>query len=165
MTARLVHTAAVPVAIAPRGYPMAPGPISRLTAAYGGAADVVGLIATSAELAKRWSVRLRIASFTVRPVAVFGGAIEPSAEDLVVQQWSRRTSDDIVKQLNDVRARIPVPDVDVVIGTGYEWREAVEKFPGNPATCCCWGRGRPVRWRRYSLARLRRRSCVTPLFP
>ena len=103
VTERLVHTAAVPVAIAPRGYPMSPGPISRLTAAYGGAADAVGLIATSAELAKRWSVRLRIASFTVRPVAAFAGGIEPSVEDLVVQQWSRRTFDDIVKQLNDVR--------------------------------------------------------------
>ena len=113
VTARLVHTAAVPVAIAPRGYPMAPGPISRLTAAYGGAADVAGLIATSAELAKRWSVRLRIASFTVRPVPVFAGTIEPSVEDLVVKQWSRRTQDDIVKQLNDARAHIPIPDVEV----------------------------------------------------
>ena len=54
----------------------------------------------SAELAKQWSVRLRIASFTVRPVTMFGGSIEPSAEDLVVQQWSRRTFDDIAKQLN-----------------------------------------------------------------
>ena len=49
-------------------------------------------------------MRLRIVSFTVRPVPMFGGSIEPSAEDLVIQQWSRRTSDDIVKQLNDVRA-------------------------------------------------------------
>ncbi len=55
VTDRLVHTAAVPVAIAPRGYPMRPGPIDRLTAAYGGAADAVGLVATSAELATRWS--------------------------------------------------------------------------------------------------------------
>ena len=68
MTERLVHTAAVPVAIAPRGYPMGPDPISRLTAAYGGDADVVGLIPATAELANQWSVRLRIVSFTVRPV-------------------------------------------------------------------------------------------------
>ena len=46
VTDRLVHTAAVPVAIAPRGYPMNPNPVSRLTAAYGGHADAVGLIAT-----------------------------------------------------------------------------------------------------------------------
>ncbi len=141
VTERLVHTAAVPVAIAPRGYPMAPGPISRLTAAYGGAADAVGLIATSAELAKRWSVRLRIVSFTVRPVPVFAGAIEPSVEDLVVQQWSRRTYDDIVKQLNDVRARISIPDVDVVIGTGYEWREAVENVPWETGDMLLLGSG------------------------
>ena len=141
VTERLVHTAAVPVAIAPRGYPMAPGPISRLTAAYGGAAEAVGLIATSAELAKRWSVRLRIVSFTVRPVPVFAGAIEPSVEDLVVQQWSRRTYDDIVKQLNDVRARISIPDVDVVIGTGYEWREAVENVPWEPGDMLLLGSG------------------------
>ena len=141
VTERLVHTAAVPVAIAPRGYPMSPGPISRLTAAYGGAADAVGLIATSAELAKRWSVRLRIASFTVRPVAAFAGRIEPSVEDLVVKQWSRRTFDDIVKQLNDVRARIAIPDVDVVVGTGYEWREAVENIPWETGDMLLLGSG------------------------
>ena len=141
VTERLVHTAAVPVAIAPRGYPMSPGPISRLTAAYGGAADAVGLIATSAELAKRWSVRLRIASFTVRPVAAFAGGIEPSVEDLVVQQWSRRTFDDIVKQLNDVRSRIAIPDVDVVVGTGYEWREAVEDVPWETGDMLLLGSG------------------------
>ena len=33
VTERLVHTAAVPVAIAPRGYPLGPEPIRRLTAA------------------------------------------------------------------------------------------------------------------------------------
>jgi hypothetical protein len=49
-------------------------------------------------------VRLRIASFTVRPMTTFRGTIEPSAEDLVVQQWSRRTHGEIEKQLNDVSA-------------------------------------------------------------
>ena len=56
VTERLVHTSEVPVAIAPRGYPSSPVPLQRLTAAYGGAADAVGLIATSAELAKQWKV-------------------------------------------------------------------------------------------------------------
>ena len=100
VTERLVHTAAVPVAIAPRGYPLGPEPIRRLTAAYGGEADINGLIPAAAELATQWPVQLRIVSFTVRPVEVFGGQIEPSAEDLVVEQWARRTMDDIVKQLN-----------------------------------------------------------------
>jgi len=126
VTERLVHTASVPVAIAPRGYASGSAPVCRLTAAYGGEADVNGLVAAAAELAKKWSVPLRIVSFTVRPVRMFAGSIELSAEDLVVQQWSRRTFDDIVKQLNAVRARIPVADVDVVVGSGHDWREAVE---------------------------------------
>ena len=126
VTERLVHTAAVPVAIAPRGYPPGPEPIRRLTAAYGGEADINGLIAAAAELAKQWPVQLRIVSFTVRPVTMFSGAIERSAEDLVVQQWARRTIDDIIKQLNAFAPHIPVPDVDVVVGSGHDWREAVE---------------------------------------
>ena len=41
VTDRLVHTAVVPVALAPRGYPLSVDPVRRLTAAYGGQADVV----------------------------------------------------------------------------------------------------------------------------
>ena len=126
VTERLVHTALVPVAIAPRGYPLESIPIRRLTAAFGGEADINGLIPAAAEIARIWSASLRIVSFTVRPVQMFGGSIEPTAEDLVVQQWSKRTFDDIVKQLNAVRIHVPVPDVEVVVGTGHDWREAVE---------------------------------------
>jgi nucleotide-binding universal stress UspA family protein len=126
VTERLVHTALVPVAIAPRAYALGSIPIRRLTAAFGGEADVNGLIPTAAELSRIWSAPLRIVSFTVRPARMFAGSIEPTAEDLVVQQWSRRTFDDIVKQLKAVRTRIPVPDVDVVVGSGHSWQEAVE---------------------------------------
>lgn len=125
VTDRLVHTAAVPVAIAPRGYPAQPGRIERLTVAYGGRADQVGLVATSAELAERWSARLRIASFTVRPVTMFSGSIEAAAEDLVVEQWARSTQEGIAAQLETVRAGLG-SDVDVVIGAGATWRDAVE---------------------------------------
>ena len=141
VTNRLVHTAAVPVAIAPRGYPLGPDPIRRLTAAYGGEADINGLIPAAAELATQWPVQLRIVSFTVRPVRMFGGSIESSAEDLVVQQWSRLTFDDIAKQLNAVRDRISVPDVDVVVGTGHDWREAVEDVPWEAGDMLLLGSG------------------------
>jgi len=141
VTERLVHTAAVPVAIAPRGYPLGPEPIRRLTAAYGGEADINGLIPAAAELTTQWPVQLRIVSFTVRPVSVFSGKIERSAEDLVVEQWASRTMDDIVKQLNDVRANISVPDVEVVIGSGHDWREAVEGVPWEAGDMLLLGSG------------------------
>lgn len=126
VTERLVHTALVPVAIAPRGYGLESLPIRRLNVAFGGEADINGLVPAAAELSRIWSAPLRIVSFAVRPVRVFRGSIELTAEDLVVQQWSKRTYDDIVKQLNAVRVHVPVPDVDVVVGSGHDWREAVE---------------------------------------
>lgn len=141
VTERLVHTASVPVAIAPRGYAPGTDPVRRLTAAYGDESDVNGLIPAAAELAKKWSVSLRITSFTVRPVRMFGGSIERSAEDLVVQQWMRRTFDGIVKQLNDVRERVAVPDVDVVVGSGLDWREAVEAVPWESGDIILMGSG------------------------
>lgn len=141
VTERLVHTASVPVAIAPRGYAPAEGSIRRLTAAYGDEADVNGLIPAAAELAKEWSAALRITSFTVRPVRMFAGTIERTAEDLVVQQWSRRTFDDIVAQLDAVRERIAVPDVDVVVGSGHDWREAVESVTWQEGDVLLLGSG------------------------
>jgi nucleotide-binding universal stress UspA family protein len=74
-------------------------------------------------------------------VRMFGGSIESSAEDLVIQQWSRRTFDDIAKQLNAVRDRISVPDVDVVVGTGHDWREAVEDVPWESGDMLLLGSG------------------------
>jgi len=91
----------------------------------------VGLVATSAELAERWSARLRIASFTVRPVTMFSGSIEAGAEDLVVKQWARSTQEGIAAQLETVRSGLG--DVDVVIGAGATWRDAVEAIE--------WGAG------------------------
>ncbi|MGK2866351.1 MAG: universal stress protein [Mycobacterium sp.] len=130
VTDRLVHTAALPVAIAPRGYPVQAGRIERLTVAYGGRADQVGLVAAGAEHAQRWSARLRIASFTVRPVTMFSGSIETGAEDLVVKQWARSTQEAIAAQLETVRSGF---DADVVIGAGTTWRDAVESVE--------WGSG------------------------
>lgn len=141
VTDRLVHTAAVPVIIAPRGYPLSPAPVTRLTAAYGGAADAVGLIVTTAELAKRWSVRMRIASFTVRPLRMFGGSIERSAESLVVREWTRQTMEQALKQLNEARAGVAIPDVDVVVGAGTEWREAVDSITWEPGDLLLLGSG------------------------
>jgi nucleotide-binding universal stress UspA family protein len=141
VTERLVYTSQVPVAIAPRGYPSSPVPVQRLTAAYRGDADAVGLISTSAEMAKQWGARLRIASFTVRPFTMFGGSIERSAEELVVQQWTHRTMEAAIKQLDDARTRVSNPDVDVVIGTGNEWREAVDDIAWEPGDVLLLGSG------------------------
>jgi nucleotide-binding universal stress UspA family protein len=120
---------------------LSPVPIRLLTAAYGGSADATGLIQTAAELVQQWSVRLRIASFTVRPATLFGGSIERSAEDLVVRRWTRKTMDAALSQLNDARATIAIPDVDVVVGAGTEWDEAVNNIAWQSGDMLLLGSG------------------------
>lgn len=141
VTERLVHTARVPVAFAPRGNADTRGRIRRLTAAYGGEADVNGLIPATAKLAAAWSAGLRIVSFTVRNTAAFYGSIESSAEELVVQQWSRRTNDEITKQLNAIRDRMAVSDVDVAVGAGHDWNAAVQSVEWNAGDMLVLGSG------------------------
>jgi nucleotide-binding universal stress UspA family protein len=94
-----------------------------------------------AELAEKWSARLRIASFTVRPVTMFGGAIEPAAEDLVVDEWARRTHQGVAAQLDKVRSDIDTVDADVVIGAGSTWRDAVDAIPWGPGDILVLGSG------------------------
>ena len=135
VTDRLVHTAVVPVAIAPRGYPATPEPLTRITAAYGAEADLNGLVAAAAGLAKAWSIPMRIVSFSVRPFS-----IEP-AENLVVGQWAQRMEHEVTEQLNKVRQNFAVPDVDVVVGTGRTWRDAVEGVPWESGELLALGSG------------------------
>ena len=137
VTDRLVHTAALPVAIAPRGYPATPAPLSRITAAYGGEADLNGLLAAAADLATAWSLPLRIVSFTVRP-AWFGSSVRRGPGRIALVE--RMQHEEIAAQLDDIRQRLAVPDVDVVVGSGRSWRDAVEAWPGMPVTCWRWDR-------------------------
>ena len=58
-----------------------------------------------------------------------------------MQQWSRRTHDDIVKQLNDVREHMAVPDVDVVVGSGHDWQAAVDSVPWDTGDMLVLGSG------------------------
>ena len=131
----------MPVAVAPRGYPSMPGPLRRITAAYGGEADANGLLRGAAELAKQWSVALRVVSFTVRPTLSFGGAVDTGVEDLVVQQWARRTQAEVASRLDAVRPFVEPSDVEVVVGRGRDWRDAVERLPWVPGDLLALGSG------------------------
>jgi nucleotide-binding universal stress UspA family protein len=141
VTDRLVHTAEVAVALAPRSYPSAPGPLRRITAAYGAAADINGLLPQAAELAQDWKVALRIVSFTVRPTLAFTAALTTSAEELIVREWSRRTQEEVSGQLDEMRSVVTVSDVEVVVGAGQDWREAVEAVPWVPGDLLALGSG------------------------
>jgi nucleotide-binding universal stress UspA family protein len=123
---RMVHSSPVPVALAPRGFQAEPGGrLRRVTVAFGGSSDRV-LVRAAADYAVRTTSSLRIASFTVRPKMLFAATLAGSGEDLVVGQWSRRTSELIDEELDEVRRLPDIPrPLEVAIGDGYSWREAM----------------------------------------
>jgi nucleotide-binding universal stress UspA family protein len=137
VTDRLVHTAAVPVAIAPRGYALPPGRITRITAAYGGDADVNGLLGAARGLASRWGVELRVMSLSVRPTTAFAGRVDATPDELVVQRWRQRVGDEITVALGVLPERSARPDI--VLGTGRDWRDAVESVPWRPGDLLALG--------------------------
>ena len=77
----------------------------------------------------------------MRPPTTFGGSIERSAENLVIQQWTRKTMDAVLKQLNEARATVAIPDVDVVIGAGIGWGEAVDDIAWESGDMLLLGSG------------------------
>ena len=49
--------------------------------------------------------------------------------------------DAAVKQLDEARAEVSIPDVDVVIGTGTDWREAVDDIAWETGDVLLLGSG------------------------
>jgi nucleotide-binding universal stress UspA family protein len=123
----LVHSSPVPVALAPRGFQAEPDSrIRRVTVAFGGTAKDRSLVLTAADYAVRMASSLRVASFSVRPRKLFAATLAGAGEDLVVDKWSRQTSEVINDELEQVRSLPEVPrPLEVVIGDGYGWREAM----------------------------------------
>ncbi len=140
VTDHVVHGGSVPIAIAPRGYTSGGAPINRLTAAFGGQADVNGLIPAAAKLAAKWGVGLRVVSFTARDVRAF--TMSPKiAESLVVDTWWQNMQDSIKRELEEVRKTAHLADVDVAIGAGPDWQAAVENVPWGPGDVLVLGSG------------------------
>jgi nucleotide-binding universal stress UspA family protein len=124
---RIVHSSPFPVVLAPRGFQAEPGgQVRRVTVAFGGADKDRGLVLSAADYSVRTGSSLRIASFSVRPKMLFAATLAGAGEDLVVDQWSRQTSELINEELDLVRRLPDVPrQLEVVIGDGYGWREAL----------------------------------------
>ncbi|MFT4085620.1 MAG: universal stress protein [Gordonia sp. (in: high G+C Gram-positive bacteria)] len=143
VTERLVHTARVPVAIAPRGYRPGSVPVTRLTVAYGGHADNNGLIKAAGEMAEQWGVPLRIASFVVRDLSPQATSIAVDVregEDIVLGAWWKKTRESIDQQLEQARDSVKTL-ADVAVGTGPDWSSAVDSIPWLPGELMLVGSG------------------------
>ena len=126
-TSRLLHSSPIPVAVAPRGFRCRPDArVGRVTAAFG-SAGAEDLVVAAAAVAGRVGASLRLASFAVRARPPYTAGVGTSADEEMVGQWEeeiRAAARAALEQVGELPA--PPADVEVVVGHGESWDEALE---------------------------------------
>jgi nucleotide-binding universal stress UspA family protein len=119
-TARLLHSAHVPVALAPRGFHVREGArVERVTVAFGGSHE--DLVVATASVAGSIGTSLRVASFAVRPRPPYTAGVGREADDSMTDQW--------VSEITAAARAVVPAETEIVVGEGEDWGEALEDVP------------------------------------
>ena len=121
---RLLHSAPVPVGIAPRGYRLPRGgKLTRITCGYPGTPETVALVRNVADLAKRLEVPLRVITFAVRGRTMYPPEVGLHAEDSILAAWEEQAAE----MLATLRADgIVDDDVVLQVVSGNGWDQALD---------------------------------------
>jgi nucleotide-binding universal stress UspA family protein len=121
---RLLHSAPVPVAIAPRGYRGArTGTLTRITCGYPGTPESVNVVKQMAELAKRLEVPLRVITFAVRGRTMYPPEVGLHAEDSILEAWAVRAREMLAELRTD---GVVGDDVALQVVSGNGWDQALD---------------------------------------
>jgi nucleotide-binding universal stress UspA family protein len=134
---RLLHSSPTPVALATRGFRARPdATVTRVTVAYGETSGAESLVVAAGWIAARLSASLRIASFAVWSRPAYPTTLGTDSEDLVMQEWTAKVKQAANAALAHVQELAAVPhDIEIVIGRGRSWAEAIEDVGWATATC------------------------------
>jgi nucleotide-binding universal stress UspA family protein len=130
---RLLHSAGLPILVAPRGFHVGPtATVSQVSVAFGRDDHDGRLIGRTAPVARTLGARLRVVCFAVRPMAAVADTVEPGVEQRVVAEWMQRLGHDIERALaaglahDAVAGDGPVATrVETVLGLGGSWPAAL----------------------------------------
>jgi nucleotide-binding universal stress UspA family protein len=125
-SSRLLHSAPMPVALAPRGFRCRPDArVARVTAAFGGSEE--DLVVAAAAVAARVGASLRLASFAVRPRPPYTSGVGTEADEEMIADWIREIEAAGRAALDKVEHLPAVPrELETVIGRGESWEEALD---------------------------------------
>lgn len=121
---RLLHSAPVPLAIAPRGYRASPSAtVSRLSCGFPGTPEAVETVRAVTELAARLAVPMRVITFAVRGRTMYPPEVGLHAEDSILAAWQEQAR----ATLDELRTDGVVgQDVDLSVVSGNGWDEALD---------------------------------------
>ena len=126
VTTDVLHSAELPVALAPRGYAAdRRTTVKRLTCAVSGASATSRLAERAADLAQIFAVPLRLATFVVRDKQMYPTGAGYDAENLIYTQFRRQAEEaqDRIMEGWDHPAAISGE-----VGDGKTWRAALDSL-------------------------------------
>ena len=125
---RILHSAGLPVLVAPRDFSFRPGHrLSRITVAFGRGDGDSDLLIRARDRATSVGAELRVACFAVEPptaLATLGGAAE-EAGNLVAERWVEYLEPMVAAALERNPSNGPADPVDITIGRGSSWAGAL----------------------------------------
>ena len=125
---RILHSAAVPVVVAPPDPTSRPGHrLSRITVAFGRGDGDSDLLARATERAMSVGVPLRVACFAVDPLGSVAtpGSPVAQAETLVTERWVDSLRPIIAATLERTTGYSSADPVDIAVGRGSSWADAL----------------------------------------
>jgi nucleotide-binding universal stress UspA family protein len=126
VTNEMLHTAPVPVVLAPRGYsPSSDARLRRVTCAFAGSTRSRTAFDAAVQLSRRHDVPLRLTTLVVRDRQMYPSQVGYDAERLVAEQWRAQAEE----AQNRALATLP-EDVTVEAGvvSGRNWEEALDSL-------------------------------------
>ena len=121
---RLLHSAPVPVAIAPRGYRGARGGrLTRITCGYPGTPGSAEVVRRIAALAERAGVPMRVITFAVRGRTMYPPEVGLHAEDSILAAWEEQAGEMLARLRTE---RVVSDDVELQVVSGNGWGEAID---------------------------------------
>jgi nucleotide-binding universal stress UspA family protein len=125
---RILHSAGVPVVVAPRNFSFRPGyRLSRITVAFGRDDRDSDLLVRATDRAMSVGAHLRVACFVVAPLAslaTLGGAAA-EAETLVADRWLDALKPIIAATLERSTGHPSADTIDITVGRGSSWADAL----------------------------------------
>ena len=121
---RLLHSAPVPVAIAPRGYRSPRGGVlTRITCGYPGTPESLEMVRRITALAERVELPVRVITFAVRGRTMYPPEVGLHAEDSILAAWESQATE----MLSALRTDGVVGEgVALQVVSGNDWGEAID---------------------------------------
>ncbi len=127
VTDRLLHSADLPLALAPRGYRCGAVPqVERVTVAVDGTASSTSVLVEAARVTQEIDARLRVVTFAVRGRTMYPAGVGLHAEDAVIAAWREQASGFLTQTLATLAEQpdVGVPE-DARIVDGPDWASAL----------------------------------------